>query len=97
MPCLAISASTTAYGRTMIMRTREIVQDKYRKSNGYEEDCEVIYGDTDSVMVNFRVRGLPWSGVVHLILTTEFATSACSDFNIPTSIFTKSLKVMVSL
>ena len=28
---------------------------KYNKANGYEEDCEVIYGDTDSVMVNFRV------------------------------------------
>lgn len=28
---------------------------KYNKANGYEADCDVIYGDTDSVMVNFRV------------------------------------------
>ena len=29
---------------------------RYNKSNGYEADCDVIYGDTDSVMVNFGVR-----------------------------------------
>ena len=29
--------------------------EKYNKANGYEEDSDVIYGDTDSVMVNFRV------------------------------------------
>lgn len=28
---------------------------KYNKANGYDADCEVIYGDTDSVMVNFRI------------------------------------------
>ncbi|KAL6749067.1 DNA polymerase delta subunit one [Haematococcus lacustris] len=55
MPCLAISASTTAYGRNMIMHTRQMVQDRYNRQNGYEADCEVIYGDTDSVMVNFKV------------------------------------------
>ena len=60
MPCLAISASTTAYGRAMIMHTRELVQRTYTRANGYEADCEVIYGDTDSVMVNFKVRLLVW-------------------------------------
>lgn len=29
---------------------------KYNRANGYETDCDVIYGDTDSVMVNFRVE-----------------------------------------
>ena len=28
---------------------------KYNKANGYEHDCDVIYGDTDSVMVHFGV------------------------------------------
>ena len=26
------------------------------QANGFEADCDVIYGDTDSVMVNFGVR-----------------------------------------
>ena len=32
-----------------------MVTEKYNRTNGFEEDCDVIYGDTDSVMVNFRV------------------------------------------
>lgn len=53
--CLPISASTTAYGRRMIERTKALVEQHYTKANGYESDCTVIYGDTDSVMVNFKV------------------------------------------
>eukprot|EP00955_Chlamydomonas_euryale_P069670 360530-Chlamydomonas_euryale.AAC.3 len=56
MPCLQISASTTSYGRSMIMHTRELVMSMYNKANGYEADADVIYGDTDSVMVNFGVQ-----------------------------------------
>ena len=29
---------------------------RYNRANGYEADSEVIYGDTDSVMVNFKAR-----------------------------------------
>ena len=34
---------------------RKMVSERYTRANGYEADCEVIYGDTDSVMVHFRV------------------------------------------
>mmetsp|Transcript_34483 Transcript_34483/g.45359 ORF Transcript_34483/g.45359 Transcript_34483/m.45359 type:complete len:140 (+) Transcript_34483:832-1251(+) len=37
----------------MIEKTKELVLEKYTKENGYEHDCRVIYGDTDSVMVKF--------------------------------------------
>ncbi|GBP55662.1 DNA polymerase delta catalytic subunit [Eumeta japonica] len=58
LPCLEISGSVTAYGRTMIERTKCEVEQKYTKANGYKEDAVVIYGDTDSVMVKFGVKTL---------------------------------------
>ncbi|XP_056636918.1 DNA polymerase delta catalytic subunit [Diorhabda sublineata] len=58
LPCLEISGSVTAYGRTMIEQTKQEVEQHYRIENGYEADAKVIYGDTDSVMVNFKVVSL---------------------------------------
>jgi DNA polymerase delta subunit 1 len=37
---------------------RKLVTAKYTRANGYEADCDVIYGDTDSVMVNFGVADI---------------------------------------
>lgn len=53
LPCLAISSSVTAFGREMIMKTKEAVTNKYCVKNGYKHDSVVVYGDTDSVMVKF--------------------------------------------
>ena len=53
VPCLAIASSTTSYGRQMIERTKEEVEAHYTIANGYSHDAQVIYGDTDSVMVKF--------------------------------------------
>lgn len=58
LPCLEISASVTSYGRSMIEQTKQIVEQHYCISNGYDNDAKVIYGDTDSVMVNFKVKSL---------------------------------------
>lgn len=46
LPCMAIAASITAEGRNMIAKTKAIVE---RDFGG-----EVVYGDTDSVMVRFK-------------------------------------------
>lgn len=56
LPCIPISSSVTAYGRDMINLTKESVEKKYTIANGYTADAQVIYGDTDSVMIRF---GLP--------------------------------------
>jgi DNA polymerase delta subunit 1 len=53
LPCLAIASSTTSYGRQMIEKTKEEVENRYRVERGYSHDAQVIYGDTDSVMVKF--------------------------------------------
>ena len=58
LPCLPIASSTTSYGRQMIMKTKEEVEAKYTIVNGYSHDAEVIYGDTDSVMVKFGPKDL---------------------------------------
>lgn len=49
LPCLDISTSVTKFGKEMINITRDAVME-------YFPDCDVIYGDTDSVMVKFNVK-----------------------------------------
>ncbi|KAI0558606.1 DNA-directed DNA polymerase [Gracilaria domingensis] len=46
LPCMDISASTTAYGRQMIESTKAEVEKRHKQAT-------VIYGDTDSVMIQF--------------------------------------------
>ena len=53
LPCLPIASSTTAYGRNLLYETRTFVETTYTIKNGYEADADVVYGDTDSVMVRF--------------------------------------------
>ena len=56
LPCLEISASVTSYGREMLEMTKKLVLEKFNTSNGYPFDADVVYGDTDSVMVKFGVE-----------------------------------------
>ena len=55
LPCLDISSSVTGFGRGMIDHTKKLVEAKYCIENGYAHDAQVVYGDTDSVMVKFGV------------------------------------------
>lgn len=56
LPCLEISKSVTAFGRMMIERTKQEIEERFQVKNGYKNDAKVIYGDTDSVMINFCVE-----------------------------------------
>jgi DNA polymerase delta subunit 1 len=58
LPCLEIASSTTSFGRQMIERTKQEVENRYNIANGYSHDAQVIYGDTDSVMVKFGTTDL---------------------------------------
>ena len=53
LPCVAIASSVTSYGRTLLLDTRTFVESHYTVANGYQYNADVVYGDTDSVMVNF--------------------------------------------
>ncbi|GMH07696.1 hypothetical protein Nepgr_009536 [Nepenthes gracilis] len=55
LPCIEISSSVTSYGRQMIEHTKKLVEEKFTVPGGYQHNAEVIYGDTDSVMVQFGV------------------------------------------
>eukprot|EP01065_Artemidia_motanka_P026432 TRINITY_DN3140_c5_g1_i1.p1 TRINITY_DN3140_c5_g1~~TRINITY_DN3140_c5_g1_i1.p1 ORF type:complete len:1055 (+),score=351.82 TRINITY_DN3140_c5_g1_i1:49-3213(+) len=53
LPCFAISAGVTSFGRSMIETTQTEVEAHYTKANGYPDNARVIYGDTDSVFIVF--------------------------------------------
>ncbi|KAK1264132.1 DNA polymerase delta catalytic subunit [Acorus gramineus] len=58
LPCLEISSSVTSYGRQMIEHTKKLVEEKFTTTGGYDYNAQVVYGDTDSVMVQFGVSNV---------------------------------------
>ena len=56
LPCLPIASSVTSYGRLLLEKTKAYVEQNFTIANGYEHDAQVIYGDTDSVMVKFGTK-----------------------------------------
>lgn len=56
LPCVPIASSVTSYGRNLLLETRSFVESTYTIANGYPFNAQVIYGDTDSVMVKFGVQ-----------------------------------------
>mmetsp|Transcript_6047 Transcript_6047/g.15029 ORF Transcript_6047/g.15029 Transcript_6047/m.15029 type:complete len:1171 (-) Transcript_6047:183-3695(-) len=58
LPCVPIASSTTSYGRFLLERTKDYVEKNYTIANGYEHDAQVVYGDTDSVMVKFGSKSV---------------------------------------
>ncbi len=82
LPCLQISSSVTSIGRTMIEKTRDLVLEKYGIKSGFPYDSQVIYGDTDSVMIKFGVTTLHEA----MELGNESAVFVTSHFKKPIKI-----------
>ena len=53
LPCVPIASSVTTYGRFLLEKTKAYVEEHYTQAHGYEHNAQVVYGDTDSVMVKF--------------------------------------------
>jgi len=52
-----LAASTTAYGRKQILFAKDAIEEFYGKSaNDPRCEAEIVYGDTDSLFVNFNVK-----------------------------------------
>lgn len=58
LPCIEVSQSITALGRNMIIETKRMIEERYRKSDTFRYDAKVIYGDTDSVMIDLGEENL---------------------------------------
>lgn len=56
LPSLEVASSVTSIGREMIDKTKNYVLRNFNRANGFQENADVIYGDTDSVMINFGVN-----------------------------------------
>ena len=82
LPCLQISSTITSIGREMIEMTKNLIIDKYSIKNGFKYNSNVIYGDTDSVMINFGVDNIKDA----LILGKESADYITSQFKKPIQI-----------
>lgn len=84
LPCIEISQSTTAFGREMISKTKSMIEERFSKKNGFTHDAEVIYGDTDSVMINFSEKSLEkvfeMSKLVTAFMAERFEKPICLDF-----------------
>ena len=74
LPCIFVSASTTAFGRDMIYDSKKFVEDHY--------DATVVYGDTDSIFIKFPNN-------LDLRQTYNLAIEVESHINGPDGIFNK--------
>lgn len=68
-----LAASTTATGRNLILKAKDFMEKNY--------DAEIVYGDTDSIFVNFRLnekQGL--TGTEALKASIDLSVKASGEF-----------------
>uniref|UniRef100_A0A3B0MHL2 DNA polymerase n=1 Tax=Theileria annulata TaxID=5874 RepID=A0A3B0MHL2_THEAN len=58
LPCIDVATAITSFGRNMIVNTKNLIEEHFTVKNGFKFDSKVIYGDTDSVMINFGTEDI---------------------------------------
>lgn len=54
--CVPVSETITSFGRSLIEQSKKFVEDNFNIQNGSDFDSEVIYGDTDSIMIRQKYK-----------------------------------------
>jgi DNA polymerase delta subunit 1 len=81
-PCLRISSSVTLFGRDAIQHTKDRIEAHFTIANGYRANARVLYGDTDSVMIDFGVETVEEA----IRLAKEAEVLVSNDFPAPMKI-----------
>lgn len=83
LPCLEIAACVTAWGRDMILLTKQYAEEYFTRENGFDvragpnkDRVVVVYGDTDSVMID---TGLPMSEIEKAIAFGRLAADLATE------------------
>jgi len=81
LPCLAISASVTSYGREGIMLCKRIAETDAPPDLNPGGRNRVIYGDTDSVMVELFIDQTRFSPPSHIVEAKRIAEGIAAMIN----------------
>jgi DNA polymerase delta subunit 1 len=69
LPCVPIAASTTAYGRNLLLETRSFVESTYTIANGFSSDAEVP--------LIWIISRAPFPCFYHLCETRNYLLCSC--------------------
>ncbi|KAF8822137.1 Dna polymerase [Cardiosporidium cionae] len=84
LPCLEVATSITCFGRDMIFYSKTKVEEIYSMNANFKHNATVIYGDTDSVMVDFGIESIEetmkWGKQAAEVLSKQFLNPIRLEF-----------------
>lgn len=97
LPFVYIAAITTYIGRISITRVNEYVMKGHKYTDNKEYKGKVVYGDTDSTMVDFNIENPADTVPFGKHLATTITNLLFADMKPMTIEFEKAMRVMLSI